>query len=336
MSYDHNAAMDTRQPMNSDAQPPNLPTKTRTSPRFPNIRRSQLGRRCWLRCLALITISFDVPNAAEPPKQVLFTLQVHDAEGQMHSFDLLRHERDAPAPAVARFCKDFFRNSPDTCIKHVLSAVQSELYDQAGGAALRVDGAGPQSRSGFSMQEGVNAVSQSRQPHHAIIQQFGNHWAHPLGSHVIDISGTHTDASFDCQCDILQYCEVPNRKAQCEFAAQWGRIPPAAPIAVPPPLIDEEYFQWVAVLEAAARAGDTFVMLELGARYGTWIVRGARAHQKLHANRSHVLIATEPSPHWAHRASLHCALNGLNCTVHEGWHGPPGRMLDGMDPLLHA
>lgn len=43
---------------------------------------------------------------------------------------------------------------------------------------------------------------------------------------------------------------------------------------------DEEYFEWVDVLEAVRDAGDSFTMLELGAGYGRWGVRAALAAQR--------------------------------------------------------
>ncbi len=43
------------------------------------------------------------------------------------------------------------------------------------------------------------------------------------------------------------------------------------------PAYDEEYFEWIDVLEAVDEAGDVFTMLELGAGFGRWSARGALA-----------------------------------------------------------
>ena len=176
----------------------------------------------------------------------------------------------------------------------------------------------------------VNAVTQEQLEHHPIFQQFDDHWAWPLASHLIDMTGTHTSVVYDCVCDILGYCSVPNRKALCKFAEQWGQAVPQAPVLAPLPLIDEEYFQWIAVLQAVERANTAFVMLELGARYATWLVRGAQAHRRRNGPRgSAVLIATEASPHWVRLTNEHCTTNEINCTVHNGWHGPPDLQIQG-------
>lgn len=47
------------------------------------------------------------------------------------------------------------------------------------------------------------------------------------------------------------------------------------------PSIDEEYFEWIDLLESVRSSGDTFTMLELGAGFGRWSVRGARAARRL-------------------------------------------------------
>src|SRR5271169_776412 len=41
------------------------------------------------------------------------------------------------------------------------------------------------------------------------------------------------------------------------------------------PPFDEEYFEWIDLFEAVASTKREFVMVELGAGYGKWIVRGA-------------------------------------------------------------
>src|SRR5215212_6203606 len=43
------------------------------------------------------------------------------------------------------------------------------------------------------------------------------------------------------------------------------------------PAFDEEYFEWIALVEAVSEARDTFVFVELGAGYGRWCVRAALA-----------------------------------------------------------
>ncbi len=58
------------------------------------------------------------------------------------------------------------------------------------------------------------------------------------------------------------------------------------------PEFDEEYFQWVDLLEAASLGKDQFTMIELGAGYGRWLVNAAAALRCLNA-RPHKLIGLE-------------------------------------------
>jgi FkbM family methyltransferase len=77
----------------------------------------------------------------------------------------------------------------------------------------------------------------------------------------------------------------------------------------PYPDQDEEYFEWIDVLQAVLEAGDTFTMLELGAGYGRWSARGALAARRLGKAVRLGLAEAEPR----HQAWLqrHLVLNGV-------------------------
>lgn len=77
----------------------------------------------------------------------------------------------------------------------------------------------------------------------------------------------------------------------------------------PPPRIDEEYFEWIDVLEAAQAASGQFTMIEVGAGYGRWAMRGWRAAQRLGKEAKIVLVEADPQ-HLAW-AKSHLAFNGV-------------------------
>ena len=60
------------------------------------------------------------------------------------------------------------------------------------------------------------------------------------------------------------------------------------------PSFDEEYFEWIDLLEAVASANGRFTMLELGAGFGRWTARAAAAatQRKL----PYFLVAVEAEP----------------------------------------
>ena len=61
------------------------------------------------------------------------------------------------------------------------------------------------------------------------------------------------------------------------------------------PAFDEEYFEWIDVLEAVAAATHTFTIIELGAGYGRWCVRaGAAVRRRGDLRFSCVAVEGEP------------------------------------------
>ena len=60
------------------------------------------------------------------------------------------------------------------------------------------------------------------------------------------------------------------------------------------PAIDEEYFEWIDLLESVASARNRFTMLELGAGWGRWTARGAAAAAQL--GLPYTLVAVEAEP----------------------------------------
>jgi FkbM family methyltransferase len=61
------------------------------------------------------------------------------------------------------------------------------------------------------------------------------------------------------------------------------------------PAFDEEYFEWVDVLEAVAAATGTFTMIELGAGWGRWLMNGAVAAQRDGLSIHLVGVEAEPT-----------------------------------------
>jgi FkbM family methyltransferase len=83
----------------------------------------------------------------------------------------------------------------------------------------------------------------------------------------------------------------------------------AAPGPVPYPPFDEEYFEWIDVLEAVSAARDTFSILELGAGYARWSARACVA-AKQRGLASHAIVV-ECEPQHAAWAREHFEYNGI-------------------------
>jgi FkbM family methyltransferase len=78
------------------------------------------------------------------------------------------------------------------------------------------------------------------------------------------------------------------------FFTMWRSQPHDRDEAPTYPPFDEEYFEWIDLLEAVASAKNRFTMLELGAGFGRWTVRAAAAAKQ--RNVSYSLIAVEAEP----------------------------------------
>ncbi len=82
------------------------------------------------------------------------------------------------------------------------------------------------------------------------------------------------------------------------------------------PGYDEEYFEWIDVLEAASTSSDRFVMLELGAGWGRWLVRAAIALGKINPIPC-LLIGVEAEPDHFKWMKQHFKDNGINPDSHQ-------------------
>jgi FkbM family methyltransferase len=77
------------------------------------------------------------------------------------------------------------------------------------------------------------------------------------------------------------------------------------------PSFDEEYFEWIDLLEAVVDAREEFTMIELGAGYGRWLVNAAVAVRAYHGSLACKLIGVEPEPSHYEWMRTHFEMNGV-------------------------
>ena len=82
------------------------------------------------------------------------------------------------------------------------------------------------------------------------------------------------------------------------------------------PPFDEEYFEWIDVIEAVKAAKNQFVMVELGAGYGRWLVRAVAALRRLNP-MPYKLTAVEPEPTHFEWLKKHLRDNGIDPAEHQ-------------------
>jgi FkbM family methyltransferase len=83
------------------------------------------------------------------------------------------------------------------------------------------------------------------------------------------------------------------------------------------PRLNEEYIEWIDVLETAIAATRSFTIIELGAGYGRWLVRAALAVKRCHGDLPIKLIGVEAEPTHFHWLKQHLRNNGIDPDEHE-------------------
>jgi FkbM family methyltransferase len=85
-------------------------------------------------------------------------------------------------------------------------------------------------------------------------------------------------------------------------------------LALPP--FDEEYFEWIDLLEAVTAARSRFTMLELGAGWGRWTARGAAAAEQLGIPYRLVAVEAEPKHfEWMAQSLRDNGVRGEDCQL---------------------
>jgi len=150
-----------------------------------------------------------------------------------------------------------------------------------------------------------NALVQQPLEHHQVFSKFRRWSGRVAAGRHSDFLGSTLRASFHASPDPNERFEAPS-------------YPP----------FDEEYFEWIDLLEAVLLANERFTMLELGAGYGRWTARSAAAARQ--RGLFYRLVAVEAEP--THFAWLQQNLqdNGVdlaNCRlVHAAVTGSDGKV----------
>ena len=80
---------------------------------------------------------------------------------------------------------------------------------------------------------------------------------------------------------------------------------------------NEEYFEWIDLLESVVAANGTYTMIDLGAGYGRWSVRAAYAVKQYDSKLQCRLIAVEPEPVVYGWMQKHFSNHGIGLSGHK-------------------
>lgn len=145
-------------------------------------------------------------------------------------------------------------------------------------------------------------------PEHHRIFQNAELWSGRIADHIdIDFLGAREDKQFF----LPDWRNIPRNFSKTHD--QWTNLPE----------FSEEYFEWIDFLAATKTARDRFVMMELGAGYGRWLMRAAAAISRYNPIPT-LLIGVEAEPTHVKWMHLNFRNNGLDPDHHRIIHAAVG------------
>jgi nucleoside-diphosphate-sugar epimerase len=139
--------------------------------------------------------------------------------------------------------------------------------------------------------------------HHSLFKSVqGKSWKGPFHPEfLIDFVGTKTKYSYDCDNWDSYRRHHLSRRIPCDqhdFFLNMGLDVLNISVYGSLPTVEEEYFEWLALMNAAVKkihekSDRPFVVVELGAWYGTWVARGARLMHTLDPGHRVHVVAVE-------------------------------------------
>jgi FkbM family methyltransferase len=82
------------------------------------------------------------------------------------------------------------------------------------------------------------------------------------------------------------------------------------------PPFDEEYLEWIDIVESVRDARGCYTMIELGAGFGRWLVRAVAVLRQLAPDLPFALVAVEAEPTHMRFLREHFTLNGIDPDAH--------------------
>jgi FkbM family methyltransferase len=105
-------------------------------------------------------------------------------------------------------------------------------------------------------------------------------------------------------------------KIRHEFVAELYTRPETSLWQMGYPPVNEDYLEWIDLLESVVEARDLYTMVELGAGFGRWVVRAAFAVKQYNNRLPCRLVAVEAEPVTFRWMALHFEDNGVDASDH--------------------
>lgn len=120
-------------------------------------------------------------------------------------------------------------------------------------------------------------------------------------------------------------------KTHRDFVAGMFMHPPGTTLETTYPAANEDYFEWIDLLESVVAARESYTMIDLGAGFGRWAVRAAYALRQYNDKLPYCLIAVEAEPVVFKWMARHFQDNNIDASKYRLVHGAineqPGEVL---------
>ena len=139
------------------------------------------------------------------------------------------------------------------------------------------------------------------QQHHKVFSRFRQYSGETLQGYHTDFLGTQAQHEFTSGLREDVPVPYPQRRTYQNH---------------PYPVLNEDYFEWIDLLESVVAASGSYTMLDLGAGFGKWVVRALYAARQYNPNlRCHAIaVEAEPTVYgWMRKHFLH---NGIKPRRH--------------------
>lgn len=140
----------------------------------------------------------------------------------------------------------------------------------------------------------LEAVRTANREHHRVFRHFQRWQGKVPEGHIVNFLGVLTRVDYFDLIIPIEKGYPADRYVKTEY-----------------PSFDEEYFEWIDLLEAVLAADGHFTMIELGAGWGRWIVNAAAALQQS-SRLPYTLVGLEAEPTHFQMMVQHVATNGLD------------------------
>lgn len=163
----------------------------------------------------------------------------------------------------------------------------------------------PQGDHVITRKSALNMVDGRFYPHHPVFQQV-----HPITvpvhpHHLVEFTGLKIPRHLDCQKTgkYDYYHAVPSRWVSCNQHEE--AVKSGWPLYTPSlPTFDDEYQEAAAIYDMVMKKKEgRLVVVEMGARWGTWGFRAAAMNRAFGHHLPHELLFVESDPHsceWIH------------------------------------